>query len=831
MYASLLQTKTIDRLFVFMVLCVYPLSLAPLIFGYDAEFAYFQRAHWFSTGSWEAVTLSVHARCGDALIVLGFIRWLISIYQGDTFQRPLYYLFWLSTFGVAMGASLSFTFLAGDQRALWSLTVISRLPRYLDTVLPVHFGTRLSWLLAGGSIITSATFQRWYAFHLGLCLILLWHGLFWRTVKRVPLVVRRGLLVGLGVVASVAVLAVAVPETPGLIADPSRTPAQIPVVWHQWPLFELVKFVSPLQVFGILAVLAALLAGPSLALTGAYILLLRTYVPTARDSVPPKPCSGVVVTRECIDADVVCVGAGVASLSAAIRLLTRCESTGLPKPRILVFEKAEKVGGHCLSGCVLDPRPLACLLGSELIENMPIESRVSTEHIAFITRRRWYELPYIPHALRMEGMPIISISRLARWLVSIAEEHGAEVYTASSVVGTLEEGGRTVGVQLGDTGLAADGARTGSFTPGEAVRARAVVLGEGSQGVVTERLVHGKGLATNSATQVYSQGIKQVFRVRENSLPAGAVWHTLGYPFGRMHGGGFLYGLDSQHICLGVVAALDYRDPGRDIYALLKEFTSHPLIRRCLEGGELIEYGAKLLPEGGLRSVPDLVTDGALIVGDGAGLLDSVRLKGVHIAIESGICAGESLHECWEAGDFSADALEGYPKRMRDTRSWRELERARNVRDWFQFGLMPGVLATGAALFSHGYLPPRTFRMGPDSGSLAGMDARRNGELSAGSSEIMNALYTSRVRHREDQPPHVVIRQRDMCREVCIPRFGAPCVHFCPGRVFEHSDNGDCIRVNSANCLHCRTCAVKDPCKNIAWHLPEAGGGPRYSRM
>lgn len=541
------------------------------------------------------------------------------------------------------------------------------------------------------------------------------------------------------------------------------------------------------------------------------------------------------MNREQIETDIVCVGAGVAALATVLRLLRRAQEAGVAAPRVMVLEKGRYVGAHVLSGAVLDPAPLAALLTLEERARMPVLCHVVKERFYRLTSRHAVPIPFVPPAMRAKGMPLISLSSFTKFLGDLCEDAGAEIYTEMTAVELLEEHGRIVGVRVGDKGVDKDGTPKASFEPGPEVRAKAVVLGEGACGVLTERLIATRGLAASAEPQAYAIGIKEIIETTPRPERQGVIMHTFGYPLDwRTYGGGFVYGISPSQIALGLVVGLDYRTAHLNPHDLFRAFKRQPLIARHIAGGRTVAYGAKVLPEGGLHAMPELAADGALIVGDGAGMLDSVRLKGIHLALCAGIAAGDTLCECVQRGDCSRDMLAGYARRFYASDAGRQLRRVRNVRTWFSLGMPAGVLATGMALLTGGLLPLRLRRRTTDAQHLRAASTPAPPSPPAhGDTDLdrLGDLFFSGTQHDEQQPCHLHIIDPERCRRECIAVYGAPCTRFCPAQVYTLAEDGEHIRIDAANCLHCKTCAIKDPLGNIEWRLPEGGGGPRYVGM
>lgn len=546
------------------------------------------------------------------------------------------------------------------------------------------------------------------------------------------------------------------------------------------------------------------------------------------------------MTRESMDVDIVLVGAGVASLATALRLLRRvnadpeCASKG--KPHVVVLEKGASVGGHVLSGAIIDPEPLDELLTGEERARLPIESRVSKEGMYRLSRQGALRLPWVPPLMRARGFPLASMVKVTRFLGELCEEAGAEIYTGFSAAELIESEHRAVGVRIGDKGVNRKGEHKPNYEVGPLIHAKALVLGEGADGILTEHLVARRGMSGPNR-QTYAVGIKELIELPADPGRAGSILHTFGYPNDYFtYGGGFLYGMNDTQVAVGLVVALDYRDPMLNPHDAFRAFKAHPLIQRRIAGGKVIGYGAKMLPEGGWFAVPQLVSDGVLIVGDSAGLLDTLRLKGIHIAMQSGIAAGDALYECWKRDDFSLAALQAYPRAFQSSSGWRQMKRVRNVRACFARGTIPGLIGAGLSVFTGGLLPPGRLTMKPDHEMLKTLSDRNGRENPPPTDQALQMdrlsdVFFSGTRHEEDQPPHLRIPDPEICCTKCIPTYGAPCTRFCPAQVYNLTDDGQGIRIDSANCLHCGTCEVKDPYRNIEWHLPEGEGGPRYEGM
>ena len=543
-----------------------------------------------------------------------------------------------------------------------------------------------------------------------------------------------------------------------------------------------------------------------------------------------------VAIKETIQADVLCVGAGVASLSTALALMRTLKAQGAATlPRVVVLEKSRSVGNHVLSGAVIDPSGFDGLLTPSEIEKMPIEARVSKESFhLFVDERRSVRIPWVPPLMQAHGYPVGSLTKLTQYFAKLCEQEGVEIYTGFAAVELIEDTrGRVVGVRTGAKGVGRDGGQKSNFAPSEDIRAKVVVLGEGACGILTNRLIASKKLAGHRG-QSYAVGLKEVVEVPADESRMGEIAHTFGYPADwSTYGGGFVYHVSPTQVMVCYAYALDYAHPEQDPHALFRKFKAHPVIARHLKGGKSVAYGAKVIPEGGYYSVPKVVANGALIVGDGAGLVDTLRIKGIHIAIQSGRAAAETLAACWTANDFSPEALAPYGEKLKKTEGWKQLKRVRNVRAPFSTNLVLGVMSAGCAWATRGALPFWPVPMAPDHESLLPLKGGILPEpetVDAGpvSPDRLTDVFMSGTIHDEDQPCHLEILDRTTCN-ACIKKYGAPCLRFCPAEVYRLEDGH--IQVDFSNCLHCKTCQIKDPYQNIRWTFPQGGDGPRYTRM
>ncbi len=535
-----------------------------------------------------------------------------------------------------------------------------------------------------------------------------------------------------------------------------------------------------------------------------------------------------------IETDVLIVGAGPAGLAAAIALRRRNASI-----RVLVLDKGRNPGSHVLSGAIIDSRRLGDLLTAEEIAQLPVEAHVVKESFrAILSPKRSVKIPWTPPMMSSMGYPVGSLARVAAYLAGIAEKEGAVVQTGYAVTELVEENGRIVGARTGEKGLDRHGRRKSNYLASEEIRAKATILAEGGAGILTDRLIAAKGMQ-GVRPPTYALGIKELIELPTPDGRGGEVMHAFGFPSDLMtYGGGFVYHVSDRQVMVGYAYALDYRNPAADPFELFRRFKATAAVQSHIVGGKTVAYGAKTIPEGGYWAVPRPHAPGALIVGDGAGLVDSLRIKGVHLAIESGICAAAALAEAAAGGwaDAGADDATGerYFALLKRSEGWRELWRVRNVRAAFAYGAPVGAAAAGLAWLTRGVVP--WWRVGgrhEDRDGLREMDARqtRGGQEPGGGlpgPDRLTDVFLSGTRHEEDQPCHLRIGNRAKCEE-CRRRFGAPCTRFCPAEVYRLESGGP--EIDFSNCMHCKTCKIKCPYGNIEWLFPQGGEGPRYARL
>jgi len=553
------------------------------------------------------------------------------------------------------------------------------------------------------------------------------------------------------------------------------------------------------------------------------------------------------VEREELVVDVLIVGAGPAALACAIQLKRNLAEKGQEDAAILVLEKGQDVGYHILSGAVMDPRGIRELYPDWLEEGFPVESEVRFDCVDYLRkggRKTRLKGPFVPPPLKNHGNYIISLYRAVRWLKERAEELEIDISPGFAAAGILYEGDRVVGVQTRDTGIGKDGSQKPGFEPGMNVKARVTVFAEGTRGNLAKGLIAKLDLARDKNHQIYETGIKEVWRIPQarGREMLGQVIHTLGEPLGTSgYGGGFVYGISDNRLSIGFVVGLDHPDARLDPHALFVRWKQHPAIRSLIDGGELLRYGAKTIPGGGYFSMPRLDGDGFCLVGDSAGFMNMSRLKGIHLALKSGMLAGDGIAEALRADDTSAAGLAGYTRRFETSWAKKELWGVRNFRQAFQNGFFAGLIDAGVQLVTGGRgLKARRGASADHETMGTAAQARMQKPVFDDTYCVdkLTDVYRSGAVHQEDQPSHLVVTDPDICITRCTEEYGNPCQHFCPAAVYEwpHTDEATArssggLVINAANCVHCKTCDVADPYQIIEWTVPEGGGGPKYLDM
>jgi electron-transferring-flavoprotein dehydrogenase len=535
-------------------------------------------------------------------------------------------------------------------------------------------------------------------------------------------------------------------------------------------------------------------------------------------------------------------------MSAALRLAQLQKEQGGEPLAIGLLEKAREPGAHMLSGAVLDPSTLGQLVPDFKQKGAPLAADVKEDRVYFLTRNAKFKFPITPPPLQNHGNYIVSLNRLVKWLAGLVEAEGIDIFSGFPASEVLYDGIRVSGVRTADRGLDRHGRPKPAFEPGVDIRAKVTIFADGVRGNVTKALVRRLALDAGKPPQLYAIGIKELWELPKDRLAPGTVIHTMGYPL-RMEefGGAFIYGMPDGLASVGFVSGLDYRDPMFDPHLAFQRFKQHPLAASILQGGQMVRYGAKALPEGGWHTIPRLYADGALIAGDAGAFMNSMRLKGIHLAMRTGMLAAETAFDAVRAGDTSAARLQRYADAIDGSGVRRELYPVRNVHQSFSYGLLAGVAYSGLSLVTGGwwYRDPMPAHAGYE--RMARIDeyypgARPDPDTPAGSVRIdrqvtfdkLTNVHYSGTRHAEDQPSHLIVHDADVCRTRCLAEYGNPCTRFCPAQVYEMVDAGDGSRrlqINASNCVHCKTCDIMDPYQVIDWVPPEGEGGPQYEGM
>ncbi len=552
------------------------------------------------------------------------------------------------------------------------------------------------------------------------------------------------------------------------------------------------------------------------------------------------------VQRDELPVDVLLVGAGPANLACAIHLQRLLKEKGVADKTVLVLEKAAEIGDHTLSGAVMNPRGMAELFPDWRERGCPVDADVTWDGLeVMLPKMRGRRLTgfLVPPQLRNKGKVIVSLNKVVRWMKDQAEAAGVQVYPGFAAAEILfeEKGGLeyVAGVVTRDAGIDKHGEKKPNFQAGMIVRAPVTVFGEGPRGHLAKHLVQRHKLDAGKNPQTYGTGIKELWEIppERGAEWKGRVLHTMGYPLGTEgYGGGWVYGLDGNRLSIGYVVGLDHHDAKLDPHALFVAWKQHPSIASLLAGGKVLRYGAKTVPEGGYFAMPRLYGDGYVLVGDTAGFLNASALKGIHLAIRSGMLAAEAIAQALVAGDVSAKKLARYGELFEASWAKEELWRVRNWRQAFDQGLFAGMLDAGVQMLTGGRGLVKRREGHADHQTMRPVSQSRmtkpnfDGQLAM---DKLTDVYHSGTVHDEDQRPHLLVTDTTICVERCTAEFGNPCQHFCPAAVYEWPTEGKPAGpvINFSNCVHCKTCDIADPYGIIEWVVPEGGGGPKYVDM
>ena len=542
--------------------------------------------------------------------------------------------------------------------------------------------------------------------------------------------------------------------------------------------------------------------------------------------------------RECMEYDVVIVGAGPSGLSAAIRL-KQLAAENDHEVSVCVIEKGSEVGAHILSGAVVEPRALNELIPDWKERDAPLNTPATADRFLFLTRETSYKLP-TPPQMNNHGNYIISLGNLCRWLATQAEELGVEIYPGFAAAEVLyDDDGAVVGVATGDMGVGRDGQPTEQFAPGMELRASYTLFAEGCRGSLTKTLFERFKLREGVDPQTYGIGIKELWEIDPVQHDPGKIVHTVGWPLdASTYGGSFLYHMENNQVAVGFVVGLGYANPHLSPFEEFQRFKTHPDIRPTFEGGRRIAYGARAISAGGIQSIPKLIFPGGVLIGDTAGFLNMPKIKGTHTAMKSGMVAAEAVFAAVKAGR-GADEVAEYPEQLRQSWLWEELYQVRNVKPSFSWGLWAAMAYSALDTYLFRGKAPWTFHHKPDHAKLKKASECPKVEYPKPDGVIsfdrLSSVFISSTNHEEDQPCHLTLKDPTVPIRVNLALYDAPEQRYCPAGVYEivrdNDGNNPRLQINAQNCVHCKTCDIKDPTQNINWVTPQGGGGPNYPNM
>jgi electron-transferring-flavoprotein dehydrogenase len=535
------------------------------------------------------------------------------------------------------------------------------------------------------------------------------------------------------------------------------------------------------------------------------------------------------MSREAMEFDVVIVGAGPSGLSAAIKIKQLSPSTS-----VCIVEKGAEVGAHILSGAVLETKSLDELIPDWKEKGAPVHTQAKNDKFLLLTcAKTALRLP-TPPLMKNHGNYIISLGNLCRWLGEQALSLGVEIYPGFAAAEVLFDGDKVVGIATGDMGIAKDGHKKDSYQPGVELRGKYTLFAEGCRGSLTQGLFDKFNLRENADPQTYGIGIKELWEVPADVHSEGEILHTIGWPLtSDIYGGSFLYHMENNQIAVGFVVGLDYQNPYLSPYEEFQRFKLHPKIRHIFENGKRISYGSRALNEGGFQSIPELIFSGGAIIGCGAGFLNVPKIKGTHTAMKSGMLAAESVVEALSG---VAKDLSSYPEKIKKSWIYKELKQVRNIRPGFHHGLWMGLIYAAFETITRG-LAPWTLKNYADHKCLKKAADCKKIEYPRPDGKItfdrLTSVQLSNTNHTEDQPSHLTLKDKSVPVEINLKEYDGPEQRYCPAGVYEfiEDSNGKRLQINAQNCVHCKTCDIKDPTQNIKWVTPEGSGGPRYPNM
>ena len=564
------------------------------------------------------------------------------------------------------------------------------------------------------------------------------------------------------------------------------------------------------------------------------------------------------VTRDTMEVDVLIVGGGAAGLSCAYKIATEVEKHNqlvaegklqaepIPEQMIVVIEKGSEIGAHSFSGAVLNPKALQELIPNYKELDCPLDAEVTYDAVYYLGQQSAFKLPITPPPFHNVGNHVISLSKFNRWLASQCEAKGINIFPGFAAVEALYEGDKIVGVRTGDKGRDKEGNPKANFEPGLILKAKTTVFAEGTRGSLFKQVSKKLNLRAGKNAEVFEEGVKEIIQMPAGTVTPGRVIHTMGFPLNKSIGGTFIYTVPGDKIILGIVAYLDTHDPLLDPHRELQKLKTHPFIADMIKGGKVLAYGGKTLPAGGWYSMPKLYGDGFMVCGDSASMVDVQKLKGIHLAMKSGMAAADTALDAIKKQDSSAEVLKSYETKIHESYVKKELYRVRNFHQTLSKGMFASLplialqeITGGRGLFDNMKThedAKTTLKVAEVWGSEG--EKRPENQLPAADGNLMfdklGSVYLTGTMHDEDSPNHLLLQNGDICRTICEPQYKSPCVKFCPASVYEmlpstqEAGKYD-LQINYTNCIHCKTCDIKCPFENIDWTVPEGGGGPKYT--
>ena len=541
--------------------------------------------------------------------------------------------------------------------------------------------------------------------------------------------------------------------------------------------------------------------------------------------------------RESMEFDVVIVGGGPSGLAAAIRL-KQLAAANNSDVSVCVLEKASEIGGHILSGAVIEPRALEELFPDWKDRGAPLKTPAVDDRFLFLSEKRSFRLP-TPPQMHNKGNYIASLGNVCRWLAEQAEELEVEVYPGFAAAEVLyDESGAVKGVATGDMGLKADGTQGPAFERGIELHAHQTIFAEGCRGSLTKEVSERFELRADAQPQVYGIGVKELWEIDSANFVSGQITHTAGWPMkSDTYGGSWMYHFEDNLVSIGFVVGLNYSNPFLSPFEEMQRFKTHPVIRDVLKGGRRVSYGARAISAGGFQSIPKLTFPGGLLVGDTAGFLNLPKIKGSHTAMKSGITAAESVYSTLEDCRTKKTEVTDYGSNLKKSWLWEELYRIRNIKPSFHWGLFPAMLYSAIDTYLFRGKAPWTFKHHPDhTGLKLAADCKPidypkpDGVLTF---DKLSSVFLSNTNHQEGQPVHLTLKDSTVPARVNYQLYAGLEERYCPAGVYEYvqDDDGTRLQINAQNCVHCKTCDIKDPTQNIHWVTPEGGGGPNYPNM